>query len=171
MKKMAISKAARSFYPQINISLFFMALLGLIFGTGSLQAQVSKTNSTPASVDGSQITRSVNYVSGVDFPGGSLISDVDVSITWDDDNGAFNLHDEIGFWLTSPSGTRVVLVYDAYNVHGRGFTIPATYTGFSVHPQVTVLFDQASGNIVGQPGTDPVSGTFRPETLTPLQMT
>lgn len=131
-------------------------------------SQVSKTNSTPASVDGGTATRTVAFVSGVDFPVASIISDVNVSITFDDDNGAFNLHDEIGFWLTSPSGTRVTLVYDAYNVHGRGAVIPATYTGFAAHPQVTVLFDQASANIVGQPGTDPVSGTFRPETAVPL---
>ena len=142
--------------------LMFICSFGMAFG------QVSKTNNTATSVDGGTATQSVTYVSGVDFPGGTTIADVDISITWDDGNPAFNLCDEIGFFLTSPSGTKVVLVYDAYNVHGRGATISANYTGFNAHPQVTVLFDQAAANIVGTPiGSDPVSGTFRPQVAVP----
>ena len=129
------------------------------------QPPVAKTNTTDANVDGTIVTRSVNY-STADFPVGATVGDVNVNIQWVATSdpcpnlSQFAIHGENGFWLISPSGTKRVMIYDAYNMHGRGNSISNTYDGFnSISADVT--FDDAAATQVG--GDDPVSGTFRPE--------
>ena len=66
---------------------------------------------------------------------------------------------EIVFYLTSPGGTRVVLVESQNNWGGSG--LGATYTASGDYGgHVTVMFDDQAATLVG--GPMPVSGTFRP---------
>lgn len=127
-----------------------------------ISQSATKTNNTALIVDGTSGTRTVSFASGTDLAPGTIIADLDVSITWTmDATGGFTFHEQTMFFLTSPAGTKVVLVYDVGNNHGRGATIPGSYQGFTkLTNPVTVVFDQAATGTAS--GSDPVSGTFKP---------
>lgn len=148
-----------------------ISLLLLSLPLSGLAQEVSKTNNTAGIVDGGTITRTVDFTSGVDFTAGTTIADVDVTIVWNrTDNGGLTFYEESTFFLTSPNGTKVVLVYDVYNVNGRGGSITATYNGFTdIVNDVTITYDQQAttspkGNDPFSPGTSfPIDATFKPE--------
>ncbi len=137
---------------------------------GLLPAGTSITspgNSTPGQADGSTIDRTVTIGPG-DLLAGSTIADVDIAIEFeklDHENcanpytGGSPYNPEIVFYLTSPGGTRVVLVDNGNNWGGSG--LGATYTSNGAYGgHVLVTFDDAAAMPVG--GPMPVSGTFRP---------
>lgn len=139
--------------------------LGLLPGPTSA---TSPANGTPGQVDGRTIIRTVTVGPG-DLRAGATIADVDVTIEFeklDHENcanpysGGNPYNPEILFYLTSPGGTRVVLVESQYNWGGSG--LGPTYTAnHSYGGHVAVTFDDAAATPVG--GLMPVSGTFRPE--------
>ena len=138
---------------------------------GTLPARVSSislANDTPGQADGYTIARTATVSPGDLLPG-STIDDVNIAIEFekiDHENcanpytGGNPYNQEIVFYLTSPGGTRVVLVESQNNWGGSGqgatYSDNATYGG-----HVTVMFDDAAATLVG--GATPTSGTFRPE--------
>ena len=126
---------------------------------------MSLANDTPGKADGSIINRTVTIESG-DLPVGATIVDVDLAIEFekiDHENCSLpaNLADpynkEIVFYLTSPGGTRVVLV-ESQNNWGGSWLGP-TYTAIKYGGDVTAIFDDSATSVVGPM---PESGTFRP---------
>jgi uncharacterized repeat protein (TIGR01451 family) len=134
----------------------------------SRESGIGLANHTPGQADGSTIARTVTIGPG-DLPAAATIADVKVDIEFekiDHENcglpysGGNPYNREIVFYLTSPSGTRVVLVESLNNWGGSG--LGATYTSDSYSGgRVTVRFDDAASTLVG--GPQPVSGTYRPE--------
>lgn len=135
----------------------------------------SYTNSTPAEVDSSEATRSVNVTET------TPITDVNISITFTKTDGSCAeqdsgdaYHNEIEFILVSPSGTEVLLVNGEDESEEspeagaagsavkspRGTRAPTTYTGGDDIGDVTIYLDDEAGVIVG--GVNPVSGNFMP---------
>ncbi len=162
--------------PGCLVSLVTMVLLG--FNSSGLAQEVSKTNSTAGNVNGGTIARTVNVVSGVDLPAGTTISDINLTITWNrsiqfiSGFGNTTFHEETGFWLTSPNGTKVVVVYDVNGLHSRSGVIPATYGGVTpLSGDVTVEFDQQATTSSGSSdfaGKNPITTSFKPEGTNPL---
>lgn len=158
--------------------LSLIAALLLAVNSSGLAQEVSKTNSTAGNVNGGTITRTVDVVSGVDLPAGTTISDINLTITWNRSIqfltgfGNTTFHEETGFWLTSPNGTKVVVVYDVFGLHSRSGVIPATYGGVTpLAGDVTVEFDQqatASPGASDFAGKNPISTSFKPEGTNPL---
>lgn len=158
-------------FSHCSLSLFAALLLGVT--SSGLAQEISKTNSTPGNVNGGTITRTVDVVSGVDLPVGTTISDINLTITWNRSIqfltgfGNTTFHEETGFWLTSPNGTRVVVVYDVFGLHSRSGVIPATYGGVTpLAGDVTVEFDQQATSSPGTSdfaGKNPISTSFKPE--------
>ncbi len=126
---------------------------------------VSKTNNTAGSADNSALTRDVTFTTS-DFATGSVISDVNLSVSFEKISGTCPTHDggwpfnrEIYAFLTSPAGTQVALIEDSGNNSGSGTGY--TYTSSEVYGgSATVLFDDTAATVVGGPA--PASGTFRP---------
>ncbi|MBN2147374.1 MAG: DUF11 domain-containing protein, partial [Anaerolineales bacterium] len=145
--------------------------LGTLMPAGTGVSALSLANSTPGSADGSTFDRTVTVSPG-DLPAGSTITDVDIAVEFEKIDGevcaaghqggqAYN--NEIVFYLTSPSGTRVVLV-DNY-LNWGGSALGDTYTDFATYGgHVTVAFDDAAATIVGaSPNPEyPTSGHFQP---------
>lgn len=148
-------------------SLYLILTLLISMGSQLIHAATitqTYTNNTPASVDPNStnnINRSVT-VPALDFPANSLITDVNIAITFDKrdrnngicstypaDNGRV-YNGEITFRLTSPSGTVVDLV-----TSGSGY-----YSGNGYPNNVTVTFDDEGAIFAG---TTPTSGTFQPQ--------
>ena len=138
---------------------------------------VTKTNPDDAEVGpGQSTTRSVSFTTA-DFPAGSLVEDVVVTLkfrrfdtTGDNANGCLvpgDLNpraDRMYYYLTSPEGTRVVLIENEDNSGGSG-TGETYSTGSFRDPyeEFTVVFDDDAAESVQQnPPGDPRSGTFRP---------
>lgn len=150
----------------------------LLLGPAGWAQEVSKTNSSTGNVNGGTITRTVDVVSGVDLPAGTTISDINLSITWNrsilflSGFGNTTFHEETAFWLTSPNGTKVVVVYDVFGLHARSGTIPATYGGVTpLSGDVTVEFDQQATSSPGSSdfaGKNPITTSFKPEGTNPL---
>ncbi|GAB5524425.1 MAG: hypothetical protein Roseis2KO_22970 [Roseivirga sp.] len=147
-----------------------MVLLG--FNSSGLAQEVSKTNSTAGSIDGGTITRTVDFVSGTDLPVGTTINDINVTLEFGmTSQSGFSFFEELVFFLTSPSGTKVVLIYDAYSLNGRVFTpvITPTYTGYTaLSGSVTVTFDQqaTSSPLAVDPASTPTATFYRPVSTT-----
>lgn len=159
----------------------FTLLLLCLTSSGRAQ-EVSKTNSTAGTVDGGTITRTVDFVSGVDLPAGTTVSDINVTLEFGmTSQSGISFFEELVFFLTSPSGTKVVLIYDAYNVNGRIYTpvVTPTYSGYTpISGSVTIKFDQQATS--SPLGVDPIStsaftiyrpisaAAFKPEGKHPL---
>jgi len=104
-----------------------------------------------------------------DLPARAQISDVNVTVDFQkisgqncaltDGDGPWNR--EIMFYLTSPAGTRVVLVENGQDWGGSGQGVTYEDLATSGGP-VTVTFDDAAASTVGEGIEYPVSGTFRP---------
>ncbi len=128
---------------------------------------INLANNTPGQADGNTIGRTVTVGPG-DLPAGATITDVNIAVEFekiDHENcanpytGGMPYNREIVFYLTSPGGTRVVLVESQYNWGGSG--LGPTYTSSGDYGgHVTVMFDDAAVTLVG--GPVPVSGAFRP---------
>lgn len=152
-----------SFFKRRTASVFLLFIpLLFSFHLGYGQ-QVTKTNSLGGLVDGQVVTRDVSFTAA-DFAGGTSVADVNVNVKWTMvdvgcPSGVTGNNAESCFWLLSPSGTKVVLTFDAFNTHGRGSAIPPTYTGNASVP-VDLDFDDGAAALVG--GSNPVSGSFRP---------
>ena len=140
---------------------FFLSILmfGLAF---TAQAQtVTKTYTAPSSisVDGNGTYAftlpSVNFAAADFTPGNTIVSDVNVQISWAKTDGSCtapgtgnSFHNETNFRANGPTGNQVILVQ------------PGTYTGGGTISTVSTTFDQAAATVVG--GVNPTSGTFRP---------
>lgn len=97
----------------------------------------------------------VTFLAG-DFPPGTTISDVNITIDFHKTDGTCAapaggnaFHNETGFSLVSAQGTVIPL------------SPPGTWSGGTDTPPVTVTFDQAAAAI---PSGTPVDGTFLPNT-------
>ena len=109
-------------------------------------AQVTKSDATPATLDGSITTINFNYAAG-DFSGCTGLTEVEVGLTLTvTDNGScnpggFGVHGDIAVSLESPSGTVVHLVQD--------------FTGILIgSPPVGITYQDVSfPNIVNQTAT------------------
>lgn len=162
-------KASHSL-PGYLVSLVTMVLLG--FNSTGLAQEVSKTNNTAGMVDGGTITRTVDFVSGVDLPAGTTINDINVTLEFGmTSQSGFSFFEELVFFLTSPSGTKVVLIYDAYSVNGRVYTpvITPTYNGYTaLSGSVTIVFDQqaTSSPLEVDPASTPSATLYRPGSTT-----
>ena len=138
---------------------FIVVLLPLLLLVFTSQAQtVTKTftPATPISVDGCGAfcaTMPGVTFTVADYPGGGIISDVDVSITWHKTDGTCgspatgsSFHNETSFRIDGPAGT--VWLAD-----------PGTWSGGDNTPVLTTVFDQ--GEIAPGPGA-PFAGSFSP---------
>ncbi|GJM40152.1 MAG: hypothetical protein DHS20C20_04340 [Ardenticatenaceae bacterium] len=128
-------------------------------------ASVTKSNANDGAADGNEITRTVELTTS-DFATGSTISTVTTTVEFakidavdagscftTGHQGGDPINREIYMYLTSPTGTRVDLIFNAPNF---------TYTDNSIYGgTATVVFDDAAATLVGGPA--PSSGTFRPE--------
>lgn len=126
---------------------------------------ISLANDTPGQADGSTLNRTVTIESD-DLPAGATVADVDLTIEFEKTDSescaipysaGYPFNREIVFYLTSPGGTRVVLVESQNNWGGSG--LGATYTAIEYGGDVTVTFDDSATSLVGPM---PLSGTFRP---------
>jgi hypothetical protein len=112
------------------------------------------TNSTFGQVDSSAAVHTVSV------PTTDAIVDVNVTVDFHAIDGSdcaapgpnFSFANEVSFWVVSPSGTTVYLVYNTT-------TGTSTYASDNA-PRVVVTFDDEAGSAVG--GGVPVSGTFQP---------
>ena len=139
----------------------------------ALAATVTLTNNTPGVADGSWLNRTVTVGAG-DLPAGSTVSTVRVTIDFDKidapqgncaigHQGGWPYNSDMVFYLTSPAGTKVVLVESYYNWGGSGgaCTIDCeTYSDEDAYngPYV-IVFDDAAPSAAGPA---PLSGTFQP---------
>ncbi|MFT5751420.1 MAG: hypothetical protein ACI86L_000921, partial [Dokdonia sp.] len=140
---------------------YFYLLFFLCATAFTVQAQtVTKTFNAPGSitVDGSGnysiALPSVNFAAADFTPGNTIVSDVNVSISWAKTDGSCaapgvgpSFHGETSFRVNGPTGNQVILVQ------------PGTYTGNATISTVTTAFNQGSP-IAG--GATPISGTFGP---------
>jgi len=143
---------------------FLVSLFAL--AAPALADTLSLTNNTPGTADGSTLSRAVTVNIG-DLPIGSTLSNVKVAIDFNkiDDGeppsgcgatpGGDPWNEEMFFYLTSPAGTRVVLVESAGNGGGTTYS-----TGWEYNGPYLVVFDDDAPSIAGPA---PLSGTFRPE--------
>lgn len=135
----------------VAIIAIVVALLPLL----SAEAVINTyTNSTFGQVDQSATVHTVSV------PTTDAIVDVNVTVDFHAIDGSncaapaqgFSFSNEVSFWVVSPTGTTVYLVYNST-------TGTPTYTNPNA-PRVVVTFDDEAGSAVG--GGIPVSGTFRP---------
>ena len=138
-----------------------LAITFLLFSTTSFsQLTATKTYTAPSSVTvdgcGSYCTNLPGVTfSAADFSAGVCqVADVDVSITWAKTDGTCtapgtgsSFHSETNFRIDGPAGNEILVM-------------PGTYSGSGTISSVTTTIDQAAASVIG--GTDPVSGTFRP---------
>jgi len=126
---------------------------------------ISLANDTPGQADGSAIYRTVT-IEPDNLPAGATIVDVDLTIEFEKidgescanpNSGGFPFNREIVFYLTSPGGTRGVLVESQFNWGGSG--LGPTYTASEYGGDVSATFDDSATSVVGPM---PLSGTFRP---------
>ena len=141
----------RQLAPVVVIVGIVVALLPLL----SAEAVINTyTNSTFGQVDASAAFHTVSVTTT------DAIVDVNVTVDFhaiDESNCAapgpgLSFSNEVSFWVVSPAGTTVYLVYNST-------TGASTYTDPNA-PRVVVTFDDEAGSVVG--GGIPVSGTFRP---------
>ncbi|MCI0711892.1 MAG: hypothetical protein L0154_17175 [Chloroflexi bacterium] len=141
----------RQLAPVVVIIAIVLALLPLL----SAEAVINTyTNSTFGQVDDSAAFHIVSV------PTTDVIVDVNVTVDFHAIDGpdcaapgqGFSFANEVSFWVVSPMGTTVYLVYNST-------TGTSTYTNPNA-PRVVVTFDDEAGSAVG--GGIPVSGTFRP---------
>ena len=113
--------------------------------------EITKTDPTVIEVDGEFAQRTLDFMFPGDINFGELITDIEVSLTFDTEFAS-----DVFYILTSPSGTQITLIEGLQNEGGtnRG----PTYSGISTSP-VTVNFLQSACQSVGG---EPKSGTFRP---------
>ena len=143
----------RTFY---NIFLVLMVILGMEHAF----AQISKSNNTTFTVDGSTNSHTINFSSG-DLGGCTSLTDVDVSINW---TGAiYHVVEQIAISIQSPAGTTVHLVYDVQGILTADPTQLPTY-GNSVFGSWTTLvttYDDDGSPIPA--GGVPEAGSFIPQ--------
>ena len=155
---MRISKI-NYFTGLIKWTLILSAYLFLV-PTTFAQLTVTKTYSAPSSVSIDGCGTYCTNLPGVtftpaDFSGGVCqIADVNISITWAKTDGTCvapgtgsSFHNETSFRIDGPLSNEILV-------------IPGTYSGNGTISSVTTTLDQAAASVIG--GTDPVSGTFRP---------
>lgn len=127
----------------------------------AVPATVTLTNPTDVDLDASSTTLGVTFLSGTHFAPGSIVTDVNVSVTFqktDDPPGTSTpFNNEVVYTLTSPGGLTRTMI--PANMWAAG----ATSSGL-----VTMTFDDAAGTPVTST-TEPTTGTFRPfDTFTPF---
>ena len=140
---------------------FFLSILMFGFAFTAQAQTVTKTYTAPSSisVDGNGTYAftlpSVNFAAADFTPGNTIVSDVNVQISWAKTDGSCtapgtgnSFHNETNFRANGPTGNQVILVQ------------PGTYTGGGTISTVSTTFDQAAATVVG--GVNPTSGTFRP---------
>ena len=140
---------------------FFLSILMFGFAFTAQAQTVTKTYTAPSSisVDGNGTYAftlpSVNFAAADFTPGNTIVSDVNVQISWAKTDGSCTapgtgnpFHNETNFRANGPTGNQVILVQ------------PGTYTGGGTISTVSTTFDQAAATVVG--GVNPTSGTFRP---------
>ncbi|MEM9723400.1 MAG: HYR domain-containing protein, partial [Bacteroidota bacterium] len=118
---------------------------------GIASRNVTKTNSTALSVDGSFIQNTVDFTFPGDINFGELITDIEVSVTFDTEFAS-----DVYYILTAPSGTQITLIEGLQNEGGTNEG--PTYSGITTSP-VTISFRQSACQPVGG---EPESGTYRP---------
>ena len=131
--------------------LLLSTLTALGLAAPAQAADVSSSNSTFVSVDASEADVPVVF-EAADFPAGEEVSEVEVTVDFEKDCGArdgFPYNNEIGYRLTSPGGTEVLLAGA-----GRWFA----FEGDGGRVQVT--FDDDADTA---PGPVPETGTFLPQ--------
>lgn len=140
-----------------NITFYFTVCCLFALGFVNGQTTVSKTYGGPTvSVDGCGTycvaLPGVTFTTA-DFPAGSVITDVNVSINFLKTDGSCaapatggSFHDETNFRINSPSSS-VILAG------------PGTWSGGVSSPAVTTVFDQSAATT---PSGTPVNGTFLP---------
>jgi len=114
------------------------------------------TPQSPITVDGCGsycVTLPGVTFTAADFPTGTVITDVNVSITWLKTDGSCgapgtgnSFHNETNFRVNGPSTQSILAA-------------PGTWSGGANSPVVTTVFDQAAGSV---PSGTPISGTFLP---------
>ena len=116
----------------------------------------TNNNAGITTVDNTSINIPITFTSGVDFPPGSVITDVNLITNFHKRDGSCTVpgtgsvyNNEIGIRVTSPQGT----LEQAELTGGSG------YTGNVDGGTVTVIWDEDSGATVG---SVPASGTFNP---------
>ena len=112
---------------------------------------------SPTTVDCSEATIAPNATfTTVDIPAGNLITDVDVSITWNKTDGSCaapgtgsSFHNETAFELLGPAGACASTSLITTN----------TFSGNTSISNITTIFDEQSGNV---PSGVPSSTTYNP---------
>lgn len=112
----------------------------------------ARTNATDATVDNNSATRSVTFVAS-DFPAGAVIDDISVALQFSREDYS----DESYYVLTSPEGTRVVLVESYNGTAGSGQG--GTYNTSATPGEIIVTFDDTA---LAQNNASPANGTFAP---------
>ena len=144
----------------VRWAVFLSLLVFILPAAQALSITATKTEDPPGllSVDGCGSFCNVG-LSGVtftaaDFPVGSVITDVDVSIAWFKTDGSCTtplsgnaFHSETNFRIDLAGGSTVVLAQ------------PGTWTATTPTGPITTGFDQSAGAI---PSGTPASGTFLP---------
>ena len=144
----------------VRWAVFLSLLVFILPAAQALSITATKTEDPPGllSIDGCGSFCNVG-LSGVtftaaDFPVGSVITDVDVSIAWFKTDGSCTtplsgnaFHSETNFRIDLAGGSTVVLA------------LPATWTTTAPTGPITTGFDQSAGAI---PSGTPASGTFLP---------
>ena len=167
----------RTTLSQRHFRLFLVLLalsLAILLPSLANAATIIKSDGTDGAVDGSSLTRTVEYTTS-DFSGTAVISKVTVSIeiekidgdfasecfiTGYDGGSAFNR--EIYAVLSSPGGTDVLLIDGIGTADGSASPLTYTYNSNSVYGgRVVITFDDDAAAQVGGPA--PTAGSFRPE--------
>tara|TARA_R110000850_G_scaffold218852_1_gene344376 strand:- start:201 stop:4634 length:4434 start_codon:yes stop_codon:yes gene_type:complete len=140
-----------------NITFYLTVCCLFALGFVSGQTTVSKTYGGPTvSVDGCGsycvALPGVTFTTA-DFPAGSIITDVNVSINWLKTDGSCaapatggSFHNETNFRINNPSSNVILAT-------------PNTWSGGVSSPTVTTVFDQSAATT---PSGTPVNGTFLP---------
>ncbi len=142
-----------------SCQLFLWLCASCIFSVSAAAGTVSKTNATDWQVDNSSDTRSVTFVSGVDFPVGATVDDVNLTVQFDkagvnsgcpvDTSTQTTYNQEIIFRLIKGATTVNAVNAGDYSNGTAGLD------------EATVTFDSDSANPTVL-DTNPVTGTFKP---------
>ncbi|MBN1535553.1 MAG: DUF11 domain-containing protein [Anaerolineales bacterium] len=151
-----------------------VALVGMFaLVAPTMAAAITLTNNTAGVADASWLSRTVTVNSG-DLPLGAIISTVRIAIDFDKidapasncdvgHQGGSPYNSDMVFYLTSPAGTKVVLVESYSNWGGSGGACTsncATYSDEnSYNGPYEIIFDDAATLAAGP---TPNSGTFQP---------
>ncbi len=136
------------------------ALFLLFFAGIYTNAQVTKSNTTPGSVNGFQDSRDITFTA-IDLGGCTSMSDVNVSINWE--GGTDPIMEDFAMRITSPAGTSVDLVYDIWGAFDPSAP-NSTYENPSMDdfgPLTTTFDDEAASPAEGT--VVPATGSWQPQ--------